>query len=108
MTALKTAYTSGTPATSLLGGIYGGSSTGPGNGTSFADVFGLAAWNSTVFGFTRYTKTAAPTLITIDTTSGVGKEVQTFTFPSNDGWSGAGVSTKVTISVPKPPPPPAQ
>ena len=104
MTALKTAYTSGTPATSLLGGIYGSSSTGPGNGTGFADVFGLAAWNSTVFGFTRYTKTAAPTLITIDTGSGAGKQVETFSFADNDGWSGAGVSTKVTISIPPPPP----
>ncbi|HEY1690888.1 MAG TPA: hypothetical protein VGG39_01925 [Polyangiaceae bacterium] len=105
MTNLKAAY-SGTAGASLLGGIYGSSSSGPGAGTGFADVFGLAAWDSTVFGFTRYTKTAAPTLITIDTTSGAGTQVKTFSFPNNDGWSGAGVTTKVTISVP--PPPPAQ
>lgn len=107
MTNLKAAYT-GTAGASLLSGIYGGSSAGPGNGIGFADVFGLAAWNAKVFGFTRYTKTAAPTLITIDPTSGVGTQVQTFTFPGNDGWSGAGVTTTVTITVPKPPPPPAQ
>lgn len=105
MTALKANYTTGS-TTSLLAGIYGSSGTSPGNGTGFADVFGLAAWNATVFGFSRYTKTAAPTLITIDTTSGAGTSVQTFTFPDNDGWSGAGVTTKVTITVP--PPPPAQ
>ncbi|HEY6459335.1 MAG TPA: hypothetical protein VIY73_04265, partial [Polyangiaceae bacterium] len=103
----KAAY-NGTAGATLLGGIYGGSTSGPGAGTGFVDVFGLAAWDSSVFGFTRYTKTASPTLITIDTTSGVGKQVQTFTFPGNDGWSGAGVTTKVTISVPNPPPPPAQ
>ncbi|HEY3821693.1 MAG TPA: hypothetical protein VGL81_31215 [Polyangiaceae bacterium] len=116
MTALKTAYTSGTAAASLLGGIYGattsgGVTTGPGNGTGFGDVFGLGAWDSTVFGFTRAitTPAAAPQLITIDTTSGVGTSVQSFTFNKpDDGWSGAGVTTKVTISVPKPPPPPAQ
>ncbi|MGH7294343.1 MAG: hypothetical protein ACRELB_05395, partial [Polyangiaceae bacterium] len=105
MTALKNAYT-GAAGASLLAGIYGGTSAAPGNGTGFADVFGLAAWNSTVFGFTRYTKSAAPTLITIDTTSGAGSPVQTFTFPGNNGWSGAGVTTTVTVTVP--PPPPAQ
>jgi hypothetical protein len=101
MTALKTAYTSGGGA-SLLSGIYGGTASSPGAGTGFADVFGLAAWNASVFGFTRYTKTAAPTLITIDTTTGAGSQVQTFTFPGNDGWSGAGVTTKVNIIVPPP------
>jgi hypothetical protein len=91
MTNLKNAYT-GTAGASLLAGIYGSTSpTAPGAGTGFADVFGLAAWNSTVFGFTRYTSSAAPTLITIDTTSGAGTAV---------------VTTTVTITVP--PPPPAQ
>jgi hypothetical protein len=107
MTALKNAYTSGTAATSLLAGIYGGSTAGPGNGTGFADVFGLAAWNSTVFGFSRHTTGASPSLITIDTTSGAGTLV-TNSFTFTNGWSGAGVTTKVTISLPPPPPPPAQ
>jgi hypothetical protein len=109
MNALKTAYTSGAAATTLLAGIYGGSTAGPGNGTGFQDVFGLAAWNSTVFGFSRHitTPASAPSLITIDTTSGVGTMVaNNFTF--TNGWSGAGVTTTVTISVPPPPPPPAQ
>jgi hypothetical protein len=106
MTALKTAYTSGTAATSLLTGIYGGTSTTPGNGTGYADVFGLGAWNSTVFGFSRHTGSGAtavaPTLITIDTTTGVGTMVaNNFTF--TNGWSGAGVTTTVTIIVPPPP-----
>jgi hypothetical protein len=108
MTNLKATY-GGTPQTTLLGGIYGGSASGPGNGIGFADVFGLAAWNATVFGFTRHISSpaVAPTLITIDTGSGVGTATpQTFTF--TNGWSGAGVTTTVTITVPNPPPPPAQ
>ena len=110
MTNLLTAFTSGTPATTLLGGIYGGSAAGPGPGTGFGDVFGLGAWNSKVFGFTRHigsTPAVAPQLITIDTASGVGTTTPN-TYAFTNGWSGAGVTTKVTISVPKPPPPPAQ
>jgi hypothetical protein len=102
MTALKTAYTSGTAATSLLGGIYGATSpTVPGSGTGYADVFGLGAWNSTVFGFTRHTGSVSPTLITINTTTGAGTMVSN-AFSFTNGWSGAGVSTKVVISVPPP------
>jgi hypothetical protein len=103
MTALKNAYTSKAPAASLLGGIYGGSGGSPGSGTGFADVFGLAAWDSTVFGFSRHTGMAAPTVITIDTTSGAGTMIANG-FPFTNGWSGAGVTTKVTINVPPPPP----
>jgi hypothetical protein len=111
MAAMKTAYTSGTPAATLLKGVYGGTTTSLGPGTGFHDVFGLGAWNATVFGFTR--STTNPQLITIDTcmgcsTSGQGTAVPgTVTFPSGDsGWSGAGVTTKVTVNVPQPPPPP--
>ena len=114
MTALMSAYTSKTPAATLLGGIYGGSSSAAGPGTGFHDVFGLGAWgdatSSKIFGFTRNYKTtmAPPTLITIDTTSGVGTPVPGASFSFTNGWSGAGVTTKITISVPPPPPPPAQ
>jgi hypothetical protein len=102
MSALKTAYSSGTAATSLLGGIYGATSpTVPGAGTGYADVFGLGAWNSTVFGFTRHTGSVSPTLITINTTTGAGTMVSN-AFSFTNGWSGAGVSTKVVISVPPP------
>jgi hypothetical protein len=103
MTALKNAYMSQTAAASLLGGIYGGSAASPGAGTGFADVFGLAAWDKTVFGFSRHTGMVAPTLITIDPTSGAGTMIANG-FPFTNGWSGAGVTTKVTISVPPPPP----
>jgi hypothetical protein len=105
MMALKTAYTSGTPATSLLAGIYGGSGASLGSGTGFHDVFGLGAWDSTVFGFTRHMTAQSPSLITIDTGTGAGTLMGS-PFSFTNGWSGAGVTTKVTISVPPPPPPP--
>ena len=117
MKAIATAYTSGTPASSLLGGIYGGSSTSVGNGTTYGRLFGLGAWGGNVYAFDRAETTAPtnpPQLISIDTstgtpTSGKGTIVPTpsVTFTSG-GWSGAGVSTTVTITVPPPPPPPPQ
>jgi hypothetical protein len=107
MANLKLAY-NGTPQTTLLGGIYGGNGNNLGSGTGYHDVFGLGAWNSTVFGFTRHTTTqTSPMLITIDTTSGAGTVVDS-NFSFTNGWSGAGVTTKVTITAPPPPPPPAQ
>jgi hypothetical protein len=108
MANLKQAYTSGTAATTLLGGIYGGSSSSVGPGTGFHDVFGLAAWNSTVYGFTRGSTANLITIPTSGASAGVGTSIQTFSFASGDGWSGAGVTSKATINVPPPPPPPAQ
>ena len=100
MAALSAAYTSGTPAKSLLGGIYGGSGSNPGTGTGSGEVFGLGAWEGDVYGFTRGT---APSLILIDTGTGAGNK-QPGSFSFTNGWSGAGVTTKVTINVPPPPP----
>jgi hypothetical protein len=112
MTNLKSAYTSMTASSALLGGIYGATTSSDGPGTGFHDVFGLAAWNSSVFGFTREGKTAgAASLISISTSgsnAGVGTLISS-TFPfTEDGWSGAGVTTTVKITLPTPPPPPAQ
>jgi hypothetical protein len=112
MTALNTAYTSGMPATTghaLLKGVYGGSSTSLGAGTGFHSVYGLAAYNSKIFGFTRsgYNGSSPPSLITIDTGTGAGSMVSN-SFSFTNGWSGAGVTTQVHIVAPPPPPPPNQ
>ena len=113
MAALATAYASGTPAKSLNAGIYGGSSTAAGPGTGQRDVFGLGVWEGNVYGFTRNTTskgggTSPPALILIETSgASAGKATiipQQVTF--TNGWSGAGVTTKVTVNVPPPPPPP--
>jgi hypothetical protein len=106
MKALSAAFTSGTPAGSLLAGIYGGSTSGKGPGIGHGDVFGLGAWEGNVFGFTRSSGGNGPTLLSIDPKSGAGKELPG-SFSFSNGWSGAGVTTKVTVTVPPPPPPPA-
>ncbi len=109
MAALSAAFTSGTPAPSLLKGIYGGSATSVGNGTKHGELFGLGAWEGSVYAFARAqpgTPAVPPALLSIDPATGLGTEVPaTFDFTTG-GWSGAGVTTKVTITVPPPPPPP--
>jgi hypothetical protein len=106
MTALSTAYTSKTPAPSLLGGIYGGSSSSVGSGTGYGDIFGLGAWEGSVFGFTRAESGSSPNLISISTTSGAGTLISSSFGFTTGGWSGAGVTTTTTIEIPPPPPPP--
>ena len=109
MAQLAGAYAAGTTATSLNGGIYGGSSTSTGSGIGHGEVFGLGAWEGNVYGFARYQSSGpiAPALLSIDTTpTGGAGTILPGTFSFTNGWSGAGVTTKVTITVPPPPPPP--
>jgi hypothetical protein len=102
MTALATAYSSGTPAATLNAGFYGAASssdTGPGIG--YKEVFGLGAWNGSVFGFTH---TSPITLLTIGTSgssAGVGTVAPGNT--SSSGWAGAGVTSSVTVTIAPPP-----
>ena len=99
MAAIKTAYSTKTAATSLLGGVYGSPAAGQlGNGTGFYGVYGLGAWNAQVFGFTRNRASLGPQLITIDTTTGAGTAAAP-PFAFTNGWSGAGVTTKVAIII---------
>jgi hypothetical protein len=109
MAQLSGAYAAKTQATSLNGGIYGGSSTSTGTGIGHGEVFGLGAWEGNVYGFARYQSTGsvAPALLSINATpsSGVGT-ILPGSFSFTNGWSGAGVTTKVTITVPPPPAPP--
>jgi hypothetical protein len=108
MSALSTAFTSGHAATSLLGGIYGGTTSSAGPGTGFGEIFGLAAWEGNVYGFTRAGSKGSPPpyFLSISTTTGVGT-VMSSTFPfTTGGWSGAGVTSTTTVTVAAPPPPP--
>lgn len=101
MTALANAYKTSAGA-SLLKGIYGGSSSSDGAGTNYGDLFGLGAWEGTVFAFARKTgSNATPLLLTINTTTGAGTVVSS-NFNFTNGWSGAGVTTSVTVTVPLP------
>ncbi len=103
MTALANAYKTSTPAASLLSGIYGGSKGSNGPGTGYGDLFGLGAWEGSVFAFARQTSAnKTPLLLSINTTTGQGTVVSS-AFNFSNGWSGAGVTTSVTITVPPPP-----
>lgn len=103
MTALAAAFTSGAPASSLLAGIYGGSTTSKGSGAGYGDLFGLGAWEGSVFAFQRGRAGGkSPALLSIDTKSGAGTVIDS-SFGFTNGWSGAGVTTKVTVNVPPPP-----
>jgi hypothetical protein len=108
MTAMSTAYSSGVRAASLLGGIYGGTSTSVGPGTGYGEIFGLAAWEGNVYGFSRASSSGKtpPYLLSIDTTTGRASVIPS-TFPfTTGGWSGAGVTSNTVVKVPPPSPPP--
>ena len=114
MANLKANATSPTSSpASLLGGIYGGTTTADGNGTGKAELFGLGAWGSSVYGFARCYEcydggvNTPASLVQIGTTAGAGQGVATpvtgTSFPFMNGWSGAGVTTTVTVTVIAPP-----
>ncbi len=109
MTNLKSNATNNTSSGSLLAGIYGGTASADGNGTGKAEIFGLGAWGSDVYGFSRCFEcwdggTSVPAaLLQIDTSSGMATAIGS-TFPFSNGWSGAGVTTQVIVTVSAPPP----
>jgi hypothetical protein len=91
ISALQQAYTSKTPATSLL-------QQSLGSGTGYGRLFGVGAWGSSVYAFSRASGTSSEAqLIQIDAT-GAGKSLQSV--PNiTAGWSGAGVTTKAQVTV---------
>jgi hypothetical protein len=100
MTALAQAQATGTPAASLLAGVYGGSSGKLGTGTGAGELFGVGVWQGEVYAFKRGKSGSPPALFVIDA-SGKGA-IQPGSFNFSNGWSGAGVTTKVTATVPPP------
>jgi hypothetical protein len=91
ITALQQAYTSKTPSTSLL-------QQSLGTGSGYGRLFGVGAWGSSVYAFSRASGSSTEAqLIQIDST-GAGTSLQSF--PNiTAGWSGAGVTTKAQVSV---------
>ncbi len=70
-----------------------------GQGSANGRVYGLGAWGDVVYGFTLAdTKSASPAALVSIGASGAGTVLQTFPTVTG-GWSGAGVSTKATITV---------
>jgi hypothetical protein len=63
-----------------------------GTGTGFNDIFGLAYWNGTIYGFVSQGASAGK-IITIDRNTGAGTEV----LAGSIRWFGAGVATDAPI-----------
>jgi hypothetical protein len=93
ITAMQTAFTSKTPAPTLLKQLIGG-------GTGFGDLFGIGAWGNSVYAFSRASSSTsgAPAQLVQVGSTGTGVSLQSFT-SITDGWSGAGVTTKAPVSV---------
>jgi hypothetical protein len=90
--ALQQAYTSKTPAPTLLKQLIGG-------GTGFGDLFGIGAWGNSVYAFSRASSTGStPAQLVQVGSTGTGVSLQSFANITS-GWSGAGVTTKAPISV---------
>jgi len=91
VTAMQQAYKNKAPASTLLKQLIG-------SGTQFGRLFGVGAWGSSVYAFSRASGSSEQAqLIQIDS-SGAGTSLQSF--PNiTAGWSGAGVTTKAQITV---------
>ena len=91
ISALQQAYTNKSTSASLL-------QQSLGSGTGYGRLFGVGAWGSSVYAFSRASGTSSEAqLIQIDST-GTGTSLQSF--PSiTAGWSGAGVTTKAQVTV---------
>jgi hypothetical protein len=101
VTAMTANFNGHTNATSLNLGLYGG-------GSGFGDLFGVGVVGSDVYAFSRKhgsgSTAAAAQLIQIGS-SGTGTSLQSFS-SITAGWSGAGVTTSVTVTINPPPNPP--
>jgi len=88
--AMQAAFQNHSPASSLKKQLLGG-------GTGYGHLYGVGAWNDSVFAFSRSSGSTPAQLVVINAT-GVGSVVKTFGEISG-GWSGAGVTTKAPISI---------
>jgi len=88
--AMKTAYATKTPA-SLRKGLLGG-------GTGFGKLFGVGAWNDSVYAFSRLAGTTTPPQLIQIGVNGTGTLLKDFP-QITSGWSGAGVTTSAPITI---------
>jgi hypothetical protein len=91
--ALQSAFQSKSQAPSLLKQILGSS------GTGYGRLFGIGAWGSDVYAFSREGTSGSPPAQLVQVGSaGKGSVLQSFGSITG-GWSGAGVTTKAAVSV---------
>jgi hypothetical protein len=86
--AMQAAYTSKTPGNMRKSFL--------GTGTGVGKLFGIGAWNDSVYAFSRVGTNPAQ-LVQIGA-NGVGKVLQSFP-QITAGWSGAGVTTSASVTV---------
>jgi hypothetical protein len=69
-----------------------------GNGTMFGRLYGIGAWNDSVYAFERLGSNNYPAQLIQINAQGVGQSIQMF--PNIMlGWSGAGVTTNAPVTV---------
>lgn len=69
-----------------------------GMGTGFGRLYGIGAWNDSVYAFARLGSNNVPAQLIQIGANGVGKSLQSF--PNiTVGWSGAGVTTNAPVTV---------
>jgi hypothetical protein len=69
-----------------------------GTGTMFGRLYGIGAWNDSVYAFERLGSNNYPAQLIQIGPSGIGKSIQTF--PNiTAGWSGAGVTTNAPVTI---------
>lgn len=78
----------------VRGQIVEKSSCGDGKGSAYGNMYGIAAWNDKVFGFSR-----SGNLVEIDTSDATGCLVQSY---AADHFAGAGVTTNAPVVAPEP------
>jgi hypothetical protein len=90
--AMQQAYQSKTAAASLL-------KSNVGSGTGYGRLFGIGAWGNSVYAFSRASSTGStPAQLVQVGSAGTGSVLQQFANITS-GWSGAGVTTKATVTV---------
>jgi hypothetical protein len=88
--AMQSAFTNKTSSAPLLKQVLG-------SGTGFGDLFGIGAWGNSVYAFSRESSKTKAQLVQVGV-SGAGTSLQSFSNITS-GWSGAGVTTKATVTV---------
>jgi hypothetical protein len=69
-----------------------------GMGSGFGRLYGIGAWNDSVYAFARLGGNGFPAQLIQIGANGVGKSLQSF--PNiTVGWSGAGVTTNAPVTV---------
>jgi hypothetical protein len=89
--AKLSAATPGNVTKAVRGKIVRAASCG-GGGVGFGSMYGIAAWNDKVFGFSK-----SGDLVTIDNNDGTACLVKTF---ATERWDGAGVTTNAPVIAP--------